>query len=95
MRYPGEPGYTRCTYCLEVCEVVEVDYGIGHYEFWGAKGFDSRKEWGSACCECSFELIECSADEYDSRPEYWDAFGPDQPASYVLGLIDLYQESLA
>lgn len=34
---------------------VEVDYGIGAYEYWGATGYDSRTALVSHCCEAETE----------------------------------------
>lgn len=40
-----------CTECLQPCNVELVDFGIGSYEFWGAKSVDKRVEAVSDCCE--------------------------------------------
>ena len=40
-----------CEDCEQECSVGIVDFGIGHYEFWGAPGFDSQPEAVSDCCE--------------------------------------------
>lgn len=42
-----------CGECKKECNVVTVDYGIGPYEFWGAKGYDSRPADVSNCCEAT------------------------------------------
>ena len=39
-----------CSYCFEPTETVEIEDGIGDYEFWGAKGFHSCIIEGSRCC---------------------------------------------
>lgn len=41
-----------CKNCGEECSIVAIDEGIGHYEYFGAKGYDSRIVHGSDCCEC-------------------------------------------
>lgn len=46
---------TICKGCGEPCRVVEVDFGIGPYEYWGATGFDSRPALVSNCCETDYE----------------------------------------
>jgi hypothetical protein len=40
-----------CCSCKEECQVIEVDFGIGAYEYWGAKGVDIQIEEVSSCCE--------------------------------------------
>lgn len=40
-----------CEGCKQECSVGIVDFGIGHYEFWGAPGFDSQPAAVSECCE--------------------------------------------
>ena len=40
-----------CTHCEHAAEVVEVDCGIGRYEYWGAKGFHHDWQELSRCCE--------------------------------------------
>jgi len=51
---------TICPDCGEECQVIVVDQGIGHYEYWGAKCYDSRPEVVSDCCEAFIEGIEIS-----------------------------------
>jgi len=41
----------RCRACGEPCTSVTVDYGIGAYEYHGARGYDSRPAEVSPCCE--------------------------------------------
>lgn len=43
-----------CTGCGEDCHLVEADFGIGRYEYWGATGYDSRKVVVSHCCEAEW-----------------------------------------
>lgn len=47
----GRPKVYYCTECKQECGVIEDDEGIGGYEYWGAKGYDSRIELRSACCD--------------------------------------------
>jgi len=42
-----------CTECDQECRENYIDGGIGAYEFWGAKGYDSRPVIVSDCCEAS------------------------------------------
>lgn len=39
-----------CSDCGQECVVGVVDEGIGHYEYWGAKGVDIRLVEVSSCC---------------------------------------------
>ena len=63
-----------CGSCKEECDAHVEDQGIGHYEFWGATGHDSRICYVSDCCDaavyddrdCRIESeIPCKEDEYD------------------------------
>ena len=40
-----------CSACHEECVGVQVDYGIGPYEYWGHKSVDVDLHWVSLCCE--------------------------------------------
>lgn len=44
-----------CPECHKPCTPIQCDDGIGSYEFWGQKSFDSRPYWGSDCCEAPLE----------------------------------------
>ena len=67
-----------CGSCGEPCEGGWIDFGLGPFEFWGAKGYDSHVEWVSTCCESgvftsadlSSELEAPTQDE--ERPERED-----------------------
>ena len=62
-----------CGHCRKECDAHVVDEGIGHYEFWGAKGVDVQLTLISDCCdepmyddeECTIECSE-TADEHMS-----------------------------
>jgi len=41
----------KCTECGEECNVILADFGIGSYEYWGAKSVDKQIEAVSDCCE--------------------------------------------
>jgi len=56
-----------CPDCHEECTAIIIDNGIGWYEFWGARCFDSKPEVVSNCCEAFLEGItqeEAAEDEY-------------------------------
>lgn len=40
-----------CSDCGKECTVIEVDFGIGAYEYWGAPGVDIQIADVSDCCE--------------------------------------------
>lgn len=40
-----------CSECGKECDVIEVDFGIGAYEYWGATGVDINICEVSNCCE--------------------------------------------
>jgi len=40
-----------CGECARQCNAVERDFGIGGYEFWGARGNDVRMVTVSDCCD--------------------------------------------
>lgn len=40
-----------CSECGLECNVIEVDFGIGAYEYWGATGVDVNICEVSDCCE--------------------------------------------
>lgn len=54
-----------CRACREECQVVEIDLGIGAYEYWGATGVDSHVVRASNCCEADFDVEEFPDDEDD------------------------------
>ncbi|MBN2382544.1 hypothetical protein JXQ70_06645 [bacterium] len=49
-----------CLACHEECDVITVDNGIGHYEYWGFPGVDRNECEVSDCCEAAF-----TEDEYE------------------------------
>jgi hypothetical protein len=40
-----------CSECLQPCDGVERDFGIGAYEFWGAAGSNHNWQEVSECCD--------------------------------------------
>lgn len=57
----------RCPNCQEMAEAIIVDNGIGPYEYWGQKGFDSKPEVVSNCCEA---YLDIEPHEVEGEPEY-------------------------
>lgn len=49
--YPDDGKHGYCASCGKECTAMIVDEGIGHYEYWGAKGVDVRLVEVSPCCE--------------------------------------------
>ena len=47
-------GSTYCKHCEKDVDVYSEDFGIGPYEFWGSKGYDSQI--GFFCSECDEEI---------------------------------------
>jgi len=57
----------HCNNCGAVNpDLHELDYGIGSYEFWGARGVQHYYVWVTKCCEG--EPITCSGDVYEYEP---------------------------
>lgn len=42
-----------CSACGNSCTAVMVDFGIGHYEYWGSTGIHKDIREVSDCCESS------------------------------------------
>lgn len=63
---------THCHACDESVTPEWVDEGIGHYEYWGAHGFD--QQFCAYCPECGM-AIGADFDEYlnEMRAEAADA----------------------
>ena len=64
-----------CGSCKEECTAIEVDFGIGAYEFWGARGYDSRVEIVSDCCESPMYEDEDLCEPYEN--ERYEDYDPD------------------
>lgn len=56
-----------CTSCGQNCEPKAYDDGIGPYEYWGQKCFDSRPYIGSDCCEADMISPDTGL-TYESEP---------------------------
>lgn len=53
--------------------MIEVDFGIGAYEYWGATGVDIRLSHVSDCCEAEFvddEFPEPPVGDEEVPPEF-------------------------
>lgn len=54
---PGDKGPGKvsdlCESCGQPADLVEMDFGIGAYEFWGSPGVDVNIQVVTACCEAS------------------------------------------
>lgn len=42
---------TICSFCHNECSFNIVNEGIGHYEYWGASGYDEHLVVVSTCCK--------------------------------------------
>ena len=69
----------KCTECGEECNTIIIDYGIGSYEYWGAKGVDIQIEAVSDCCEAPTVdmvgndiTIQTLRDANQPDPDDWD-----------------------
>lgn len=40
-----------CGECRKECDTIKLDYGIGAYEYWGARETHSNIQTVSSCCE--------------------------------------------
>ena len=50
MTYDEDHDEYKCSDCGEIANIIQEDIGIGHYEFWGAPGFDSQIITITDCC---------------------------------------------
>ena len=55
-----------CEACNRECHEIQVDFGIGAYEYWGACGVDIQLAWLSDCCEA--DLLHAGMDPPDFIP---------------------------
>ena len=58
---------TWCCACKQECLVIEVDFGIGSYEYWGAKGVDIDLQEVSDCCEADWTEEDPNEDETEDE----------------------------
>ena len=76
-----------CEACGKEANFKIEDFGIGAYEFWGAKGTHHDYQWISECCEAAPEEGTLEIDEpdygarYPDRP-YWDRLPHDWEGDY-------------
>jgi len=52
--YEPERPLMYCNCCEEEVRAVQVDHGIGSYEYWGSKGV--HHDWRWCCPTCGEEL---------------------------------------
>ncbi len=77
---PDDPGNKFCLDCGEEVRIVKKDFGIGPYEFWGARGVDHDYHWvcskcdgynycdeGVKCARCGKWLDKEKAAEFEER----------------------------
>lgn len=58
---------TWCCACKQECNVIEVDFGIGSYEYWGSKGIDIDLQEVSDCCEADWTEEDPNEDETEDE----------------------------
>lgn len=58
-----------CKCCEKPCEVVAIDFGIGAYEYWGAKGVHVDIQEVSECCEDDYWTGEEYQEYLDEKAE--------------------------
>lgn len=49
------PRMVVCADCGEPARIVMRDFGIGSYEFWGSKGYDSDERFVTECCDVEWD----------------------------------------
>lgn len=59
-----------CSDCKKPCDAVEMDHGIGYYDFHGRQGHDTHKVWVSTCCEAELLFDDPNPDETEDL--CWD-----------------------
>lgn len=57
------PDEVWCVACGEPARVVDVDFGIGAYEYWGATGFHTDIHRVTECCEADWQDFPPPGDE--------------------------------
>lgn len=69
--YPSGPPWpplvsgTYCKDCHERCRPQRMDFGIGAYEYWGARGNDVNIQTVSDCCEA--EVVDQDLKPYEGE----------------------------
>lgn len=58
-----------CKCCEKPCELIEIDCGIGAYEYWGAKGVHTDFQLFSECCEDEYWTTEEHQEYLDEKAE--------------------------
>lgn len=61
-----------CGSCKEECDAHVEDEGIGRYEFWGQKGYDTRLVYISDCCDdIVYDDPECMIESELPNKDDW------------------------
>ena len=60
-------GSAYCKVCDKPVHVIVEDWGIGSYEYWGAKCVDTQ--YTPVCEECGNEITGCV--DYDEVEQEW------------------------
>lgn len=58
---------TWCSCCGHPCEVIEIDEGLGHIEYWGATSI--HEDW--------VEVSDCCEEAVITDPEDWENAFPE------------------
>ena len=72
MSIKGKYATGTCSECKQSANFGLEDFGIGAYEYWGARGTHHDYQWVSECC-CASPKGEVDTPEYD---------GPDRTGDY-------------
>jgi len=69
VRELDDPEALWCGCCGQRAQGMSLDFGIGAYEYWGAKGYDRNICWVSECCETTLYSDPMQRNEAE-EPEY-------------------------
>ena len=74
-----------CSECKETCVGTKVDFGIGYYEYWGAKCVDTKIQFVSQCCEAQMRDDAGDVIQWeDSAESYDDDAADDGPYGRII-----------
>lgn len=62
----ASPNDDLCSACGLPATDAFMDFGIGAYEYWGAKGVDRDVQYVSTCCEAG--LVKNTASKSEASP---------------------------
>jgi len=66
---PRGTGRAYCGVCSKEVDFHIEDWGIGAYEFWGAKG--THHDYIAVCDECGEQILDKEL-EFDDREPEWE-----------------------